>query len=449
MADTFIFYCSLQLKGYAQSQSATPAVDSSYMGMAVGERNAKVNYYVGDGDAIVVAAYLIPFIVTFVCLVAGLCTICCSCAPVEEVEKSVRGSPRLQANIVAALLLCGIFSIYTFVLDMRSLVIECKKDLPSYYKEVNGFAKISNVLAFIYIIILSPAVELLLFVLCWICKFACQKCTNGGDPQGSPGGGAPQGSPGEGAPQGSPGGGDPQGSPGKGAPQGKLGKIKRCISSVAKWIMKKYNSISHTKRMAVYCILVAGSAILSLAAHFPSILMAWATDPFYASRIAIFYGFSIGAYFTVFHFTYIISKSSEVCCYPVKKLCRFFIICSSLFISAVIVSVIIIVLALFVVTVPVTNSIETASEGVSTIYSGAVVLIGGLVAYRFGWHYIGRPFSVSDALKKALKKMKLPLIDLQQNIISERGKWDQLTEEGRLTEVMKMMICDELLKHKV
>lgn len=77
-----------------------------------------------------------------------------------------------------------------------------------------------------------------------------------------------------------------------------------CLVKLAqKMLIKQLN-----KRLALISVLIAGSTILSLSSHFPSIMMAWATDPFYASGIALFYTFNIGAYFTFFHYVHIFSS---------------------------------------------------------------------------------------------------------------------------------------------
>ena len=253
----------MQLKGYAQSQSANPAVGSSYMGMAVEGRKARINYFVGNGEAIIAAAYILPFVVVFLVLLLipiGIC--CCCCSTLDKAEKAIKASHQLLANTVAVTLVCLIFTIYTFVLDIIAWVRESQTDeLPSYYMKINDFVIITRVPMFIYLIFITVG----LVVECCIC------C-----------------------------------------------KEKNCYLG-----------------SSLYSIV--GSAILSFTAHFPSILMAWATDPFYASRIAIFYGFTIGAYFTAFHFTYILlsralcdvdgSKSEPLCEVEDGKL----VPCSSLF----------------------------------------------------------------------------------------------------------------------
>ena len=102
----------------------------------------------------------------------------------------------------------------------------------------------------------------------------------------------------------------------------------------------------------------------------------------------------------------------------------------SLAITFVAVTAVVCLTTVFVVTIPVSNSIETATDGISTIYNGAIVLIGGLLAYRIGWHYIGYSFSVSGALEKALEKMKSTKVQNPRRILHikpiMRGYWPLL-----------------------
>ena len=184
------------------------------MGVAVEGSKAKIKYYVGNGEAIIAAAYIVPFILVLLALLLILIGLCCS-STLEKAEKVIKASPRLQANTVAVTSVCLIFIFYTFVLDIIAWVRECQTDeLPSYYMKINDFVNITRVYMFLYLIFLP-------FGLIAECCICC--------------------------------------------------KEKNCYLG-----------------SSLYSIV--GSAILSFTAHFPSILMAWATDPFYASRIAIFYG---------------------------------------------------------------------------------------------------------------------------------------------------------------
>ena len=105
------------------------------------------------------------------------------------------------------------------------------------------------------------------------------------------------------------------------------------------------------------------------------------------------------------------------------------------------VSLFISLLCILVVTVPINNSIETVSDGITTIYNEAVLLIGGLLAYKIGWYYLfGNSFSVSDALQKSLTSKSPPFR-------VNDSKWQKLTEEGCLTEVINSIIRSEGLHH--
>ena len=319
----------------------------------------------------------------------------CCCFPVEEAKKAIEHNHRLQANSVATVLVCRKFCFYTFALDITAWARECQTDvLPSFYMKINKYNS-----CYFHHLWSYRGVIVVKIILC-----SDQPAQTGSNNTSS----------------------DQQ-------------------SKEIKMFIINYQTLF------LFEFVIVGSAILSFTAHFPSILMAWATDPFYASRIAIFYGFTIGAYFTAFHFTYILCCDVES--QPLFKVedgkfilssslskcfcklngnadgveCRKNIICTlddnkktvikstcwldkvfrpvkseiklrtclswaliivSLCFSFLFVSIIVVVLALFVVTVPVSNSIETASDGVRSIYSGAVILIGGLLAYKIGGEYI-------------------------------------------------------------
>ena len=167
-------------------------------------------------------------------------------------------------------------------------------------------------------------------------------------------------------------------------------------------------------------------------------MMAWATDPFYASGIALFYTFNIGAYFTFFHYTYIFSSRifGKIEGHDViftKK--TWFLVPLSLLSSFLFVTGISVMIAIFVISVPVSESIETTSEGITSIYKGAVIVISGLIAYKVGWYYLGNSFSAPQALQRALKKIQKP--PFQVDRVTD---WDKITEEGHLAEIMRAIM---------
>lgn len=424
----------MQLRGYAESQSETPAIDSSYLGVAVQRDSAQIDFYLDSaGEGLIISAYIVPFCIVFIALLATIFTVWCNTS-LEDLEKSIKASPPFQANIVAAVLLCGVVTVFTFGLDVKSCVVDFNEPLPPYYDRRTEAVIFTIFSVIIYFPVLLFGIFLILFESCLLVH--SWRKEKGEHDQAT----AEEGEHNQAA-----------------AEEGEQAAVEKQKKSLCKtkfdMFKFKFNATccqynkGHQERIVLSCVLIAGSAILSLTAHFPSILMAWATDPFYASQVALFYGIIIFSYFTTFHYSYIVSsrafgekENGEV--KFTKKLCV--LVPISLFVTFIAVFTVICLIVVFVVTVPVSNSIETATEGVTSIYNGAIVLIGGLLAYRIGWHYIGQSFSVSDALEKALENMDYPLP--QENKLPDKEKWEELTEEGRLTEVIKAMISSELKK---
>ena len=64
------------------------------------------------------------------------------------------------------------------------------------------------------------------------------------------------------------------------------------------------------KCLAISAYLIVGSFFVSLTSHLPSILMAWATDPFYASRIGLYYLIVVCLYYITFYYSYILSYNA-------------------------------------------------------------------------------------------------------------------------------------------
>ena len=183
--------------------------------------------------------------------------------------------------------------------------------------------------------------------------------------------------------------------------------------------------------LSALCII--GSTVLSLSFHFQNILLSWATNPFYASRIAIYYGIVLFIYFIAFKSTYTIvlslnnGDSNDIMCVLVS---------CALPATFVIVTGVLIAVTLFVFVIPINYAIEESVSGVATIYNSAVLLIAGLIAYNIGWHNFGHVFSLESALKKALHQMNIvPTFNSE--------KWKQLTDEEKLTKVIQTLIYKE------
>ena len=310
----------------------------------------------------------------------------------DDAVSSIADSTAYQANILSVLLLCAILTNFTAVLDIQSCVTDITdEDLPGYFTHSQKFLGVTITGLVIYLSFFT--VGLYWFILEILILLFCNKDEREGS--------------------------------------GNVrGRSNTFIEEVHSQFVPKNRARS--KRLALICVLIIGGTLLSVTAHFPSILMAWATDSFYASRIALFYGIVIFCFFTAFRCTYVASSKAFYKSERITKKSYYYgiVLPASLFCSFVAVSLVVVIITLYVVTVPVNNSIETTSEGVTSIYNGAVVLIGGLLAYKIGWQYFGHSFSASDALKDALVGMESPTG-------MNNDEWKKLTEESRLTEILK------------
>ena len=367
------------MKGYAQTQTATAAIDSTYMGKAVDGNSVEITDNDINGSvtkAIVPAAYIVPFLVVSILLILVLVAMCYyygyqspDNTLFDKPVKAIIKSKRLQANIIAALLLCSLTTVTIFCVDVVSLYKEAHNpNLPTYYPTM-GYG--------LFWITLSLGIISMVCLICGIVFFI---------------------------------------------------------------IVMAQNSLKDNWTRLLFFIamqLCAGSTILSLSFHFQNILMAWSNDPFYASKIAIFYGVFIFIYFIAFKYAYSVSlKLRKVkmkqASYDLSLLCLVIFTLTTTFVA---VTGIIATATIFVVYIPVNNSIEESADGVRTIYNGAILFIGGIIAYNVGWFYFRTSFSLEHALKKAMKGIKNTPFNPDSN-----NSWENLSEEGRMTEIMKTLI---------
>ena len=355
----------------------------THVGKAI---NAK---YGDDGkESIIQAVYYVPFIVTSIIVLVSIICVCVfehldedKCFEVAFLLKYLINNYKMtikklkskfsrdlqsQSSLVAITLLCCLFPIYTFVLDMCSVEREENADLPNYFKE--GYYGL-------YAITISFSIISLSFDFISIIGFIIVRCHN------------------------------------------------LCFSSYFK---RKWDYF-------IPILICIGSTFLSLSFHFQNILIAWFTDPFYAGRIALFYGIVIVCYFTSLKYVHLL---------PYKILGPFYVlqilISILLFITIVVCTGIIAAVTIFFVEIANNNSAEQSITGITTIYNGAVILIGVLVAYSVGLRYFEHPFSLENALKKAMEEMNAPL-----NYPNNNRDWKKLTEERRMTEVMKALIYEK------
>ena len=415
--------------------------------------------FYGNGaikPGITYAYYVIPFIVMFIIIVSTVVYgFFFSEYSFNEELTAIKEEKPLQANIIAVLLLSIMITVYTFLLDVIGLVLETTATLPKYFQSNAMDSRAINILF------------LIIYALFFIFGLFSPLCSLYTHCHGTP---------------------------------------------------DTANTTAIRNTYVITFLLFFVSALLSLSFHFPYILMAWVTDPFYASRIAVFYAIIISIYFTGFHYGYIalcppedkqgstqggeqggtqggeqggtqggeqggtqggeqggtqggeqggtqggeqggtqggeqgVEQGEYYGCFKIitvhvkKYRCKIIIgkkyNCFKTFIGLsvifVLISGVIMTVAIFVASIPVNNSIETSADGITTLYNGVVILIGGLVAYRIGSYYIGRTFSVNDALKKALKGLEKP-----QYYDGNDQKWQEEAEEGRLTAVIKELILKQ------
>ena len=372
------------MKGYAQSQDVSLGIDGTYMGMAVSESVFKITTEHLYGDvkpAIIRAVHIVPFVVVFVVLLIGFIVLCWygyresldSGCIFQETLKGIVSDSELQANLVAVLFLCSFTTIAIFIVDCISWAVENSGKLPSYFpKDGYDLLVISIIFSFASLITLIVGlVGFIIFLLYW--------------------------------------------------------KIKK---------RDKKHDKKHTIKSSYFFIpilLCCGSTLLMMSFHFPTILMAWSSDPFYASRIALYYGIAIFCLFISIKFAYNVSLTNNIYGQIVVRTLSvvgiFFFVCGVL-----------VTILIFVAAIPVNNSIEESSDGITSIYNGAVVLIGSIIAYKIGWYYFGNSFSVDDALKQAMAEIKMTPFYCDEN-----KYWKELPEEKRMTEIMKALIHHQLL----
>ena len=322
----------------------------------------------------------------------------------EEFKSRIANDLQVQGNLAAVTLICCIFTIFAFGLDMKSIKEENNAYLPIFFhRRSYGFYVIT--IAFTLVSFLIDVAGMLWFIVVW---------------------------------------------------------LHNLILSILTCCKKEQSDVSNNscckKKWEVYIpmLFCIASALLTLSFHFQNILIAWSTDPFYASRIALFYGIIAFCYFVSFKYAYIFplkliklfrgNESTNGENEGHKKsdhwnICELITVVISLFITLILSSGVIITVVLFFTHVPINNSIENSLTGLTTIFNGAVVLIGGFIAYRVSIKYFGNPFSLEDALKNAMNE-----IDKTPFKQGKKENWSKLTEEGRMTEVMKALIHRETLK---
>ena len=255
---TFIdtWMSTFQLKAYAQSQNAAPEIDSTYMGWAVFGQDIHMvtdhDIYGGIKRSIIPAAYFVPIIPIIIIISATVIIVFKSESSKTLLQKRlnmISKSSTSQGSLVALVIISILITVYIFVLDVYTLYVSLyqKSSLPTYYPHHHdGYGLQIN-----FILGLSCLLSIFFVVVncctcgyCSCCYIFC--CT----------------------------------SPGK--DPFALGPFIATL---------------------VTCL---GSSVLLVSVHIPNILMAWAGDPLYASRIAIYYAIVLISNFTAIKNAYIV-----------------------------------------------------------------------------------------------------------------------------------------------
>ena len=261
----------------------------------------------------------------------------------ERFYGKVKSDVNLQGIIVATTLICSYTTVYILSLDWHSMDIEKRGTLPQYYDQKKYYFYNTTCICSIISIF---------FLLCGIFHMF----------------------------------------------------VSFCCKSKKGYSCCKKTSVHALHFPVISCI---SSTLLALSFHFQNILIAWTMAPFYAGRIALYYGVIIFVYFLSLKYAYTwpISKTTdENVKKDVKKKLYYFaiflLVCATIIVTGLVATA-----AIFIVYVPLNNSIEQSAVGISTIYHGAVLLAGGLIAYNVGGHYFGGSFSMSAVLGSVMNNI--------------------------------------------
>ena len=302
---------------------------------------------------------------------------------IKRIIKPIKKHPQKQANVVSVVAVCTMLSFYITALDVASLIIEKNSDLPKYYDMQDDIFNYTAVFASISIMVLIAG--FVMPVVWWLCCSYCCKDT-----------------------------------------------------------CKKDQKVIPYFVIPIY--LIVSSTLLSLTFHFQNILLAWVTNPLYASRIALFYGVIIFLDFVVFKYVYTIPLAFASLLNLGAKGTR---VVAFLGVICVILSGFILIglqatIVVFLIYIPINNSLEESANGISVIYNSVFLLFGGIIAYNVGGLYFRRIFSIEKAVQKAMKAMINTPFDGKD--IEKAEEWKDYTEQKKLKEIIKALLQRETRK---
>ena len=374
------------MKGYAQSQTYIPKVDDAYMGWAVFEDDKEINdddIYGKIKKNIVPAAHLVPpcvfCFISFCIIVLIIVFFTChdsSTNIFEQLLNNLHQNTETQATLFALVVVSILMTIYIFIMNLLLHKNGDRLSLPDYYPKDDYGFNIPKISLRFSYFSVVVTFVATILFLIWLIGFNSGRIS------------------------------------------GKMNCL--CITSLA---------------------LYFGSTFLQISCHIPSILMAWSTDPFYASKIAVYYAVYIFLNYTTSKYTYRLShKLCKSCKCRCAKAANIVVVIISVTFALLLVNGVLVTITIFIVNIPVNNSIEESADCVKSLYNGAVLLIGGIIAYNVGWYYLFGSFSFNKAMERAMKDMQIPF-----NNPIDNSHWQSLTAEGRMAEVMKALISHQTL----
>ena len=140
----------------------------------------------------------------------------------------------------------------------------------------------------------------------------------------------------------------------------------------------------HTKWQLIWLGLAGLAPVVCIASHAHFILIAWITDPVYAYGIGVFYAIMFFVYFFTFKFLYYIFYKYGCGCYTKSDNSKFDYVTLILpLLLGVLLTGFFVMIACFVVLIPINEAIESAPRQVSVIYQGIIVILTALLAYIF------------------------------------------------------------------
>ena len=304
---------------------------------------------------------------------------------IRRIIKPIKKHPQKQANVVSVVAVCTMLSFYITALDIASLIIEKNSDLPKYYDMHDDIFNYTAVFASISIMVLIAG--FVMPVVWWLC---CSYC--------------------------------------------------------CKDACKKDQKAIYIPYFVIPIYLIVSSTLLSLTFHFQNVLLAWVTNPLYASRIALFYGIIIFLDFLVFKYVYTIPLAFASLLNLGSKGTR---VVAFLGVICVILSGFVLIglqamIVVLLIYIPINNSLEESANGISVIYNSVFLLFGGIIAYNVGGLYFRRIFSIEKAVKKAMKAMINTPFD--GNDIERAEEWKGYTEQKKLKEIIKALLQRETRK---